>query len=211
MKDLLTLKNLIIVLGSVVVINVAMFFILKATQPKSAVPDLLAGAEMSDSTAHTEHDSVQTVQEPLAEAIKDSQTHDKPNADSSTLASVTEATHEIVPETTQDMDTSHMDTSFTVPMDEETIAEQPEEHATRLAEAASQGDIKQFQRLSKLLQSMKPNEAAPIMVHLSDETIVAIFMRMRERSAAKIMSLLPIERSVRISRLMAYMVDQASR
>ncbi|MBU1936277.1 hypothetical protein KKG05_02680 [bacterium] len=206
MKDLLTLKNLIIVLGSVVVINVAMFFILKATQPKSAVPDLLAGAEMSDSTAHTEHDSVQTVQEPLAEAIKDSQTHDKPNADSSTLASVTEATHEIVPETIPEEDTS-----FTVPMDEETIAEQPEEHATRLAEAASQGDIKQFQRLSKLLQSMKPNEAAPIMVHLSDETIVAIFMRMRERSAAKIMSLLPIERSVRISRLMAYMVDQASR
>ncbi len=210
MKDLLTLKNLIIVIGSVVVINVAMFFILKATQPKSAVPELLAGAEMSDSTAHAEHDSVQTVKAPLAEAIKDSQTHDKPNADSSTLASVPEKANKITPETTQDMDTSHMDTSYTAPI-EETVAEQPEEQAAQLTAAVSQGDIKQFQRLSKLLQSMKPNEAAPIMVHLSDETIVAIFMRMRERSAAKIMSLLPIERSVRISRLMTCMVDQASR
>jgi hypothetical protein len=206
MKDLLTLKNLIIVLGSVVVINVAMFFILKATQPKSAVPELLAGAEMSDSTTHAEHDSTQPIQDILAEDIKDTPSHDKPKADSSTLASVTKDTHNIIPETTIEEDTF-----FTVPIEEETFAEDSDEHATQLAEAVSQGDIKQFQRLSKLLQAMKPIEAAPIMAQLSDETIVALFMRMRERSAAKIMSLLPIERSVRISRLMTCMVDQASR
>ena len=206
MKDLLSLKNLVIVFGSLVVINVAMFFILKATQPKSAVPELLAEGELTDSTAHAEHDSAHTeAQEILAEHSDDSLAHDELSADTSKLASAPEDTQETITETTHDIDTSHAAPT------EETVAEQPEKQAAQLAEAVSAGDIKEFQRLAKLLQAMKPKEAAPIMSHLSDETIVAIFMRMRERSAAKILSLLPIKRSVRISRLMTRMVDQASR
>jgi flagellar motility protein MotE (MotC chaperone) len=206
MKGLLSVKNLIIIFGSLVVVNVAMFFILKATQPKSAVPELLAAGEIADSTVHAEHDSTLTGrQETLTENSDDSSSHDEHSDDITNIASAPLDTQETISEAAHEIDTSHSTPT------EETVAEQSEEQLAQLTEAVSQGDIKEFQRLAKLLQAMKPIEAAPIMAHLSDETIVAIFMRMRERSAAKIMSLLSIERSVEISRLMTRMVDQASR
>lgn len=198
MKDLLTLKNLLVLLGCFVVTNAVMFFLLKATQPKSTIPPLTSTSEQEliDSTAHADQDSSITdiaTKDSLESGI--SPTEHVSVADSTPIEEVEVHSEEQVISTESALEA---DTSM-------------ETQAMELVNAATKGDSKELECLAKLLETMKPKAAAPIMVQLSDETIVALFMRMRERSAAKVMALLPVNRAASVSRLMTQMVEQAYR
>ena len=67
---------------------------------------------------------------------------------------------------------------------------------------ALEGDLdrKRITRLAKILESMKPQEAAPVMGQLTDDLNVVILMKMKERPAGKILSEMPVPRAAAISR-----------
>ena len=67
-------------------------------------------------------------------------------------------------------------------------------------------DRKRVTRLAKILESMKPQEAAPLMGQLTDDLNVAILMKMKERPAGKILSEMPVSRAAAISRLISQKV-----
>lgn len=206
MKKVLSLKTILIFLGSFVVINAVIYFFLKATQPKSAVPALAAQVEYSDSlqsrtdsTAYLSDELALSEQEADADTSEDKEPSVHPAEE--TVPRV-EATDPVVESTPPDESAAEV-----APPE---VAD-PEEQATDLADAVAEGDPRQLQRLAKLLGAMKAEQAAPIMTRLSDETIVALFMSMRERSAAKVMAILPVDQAARVSNLMTQMVNQASR
>lgn len=66
-------------------------------------------------------------------------------------------------------------------------------------------------KLGKLLESMKPDEAASIITHLSTEQIIALLMRMKERNAAKIMAALPVEQAARVATIMSGLAERGMR
>jgi cytoskeletal protein RodZ len=206
MKKVFSLKTILLFVGSFAVINVAVYFFLKATQPKSAAPALSAQVEhpspeesVTDSTAHVPSESAQPVQQ-AAEDMSGSQ---KPSV---------QPTEEEVP-SPKNTDAVVAREQPTEPAAEVVVPEEinPEDQAMDLADTMEKGDPRQLQRLAKLLGAMKPQQAAPIMTRLSDETIVALFMSMKERSAAKVMALLPVEQAARVSNLMTQMAGHASR
>ncbi len=206
MKKVLSLKTILLFVGSFAVINVAVYFFLKATQPKSAVPALSAQVEhpspeesVADSTAHVSSEPEQPVQQ-AAEDMSGSQ---KPSVQPAEEAVPPPKTTDAVVATEQPAESA---AEVVVP--EETS---PENQAMDLADNVEKGDPRQLQRLAKLLGAMKPQQAAPIMTRLSDKTIVALFMSMQERSAAKVMALLPVEQAARVSNLMTQMAGHASR
>ncbi len=61
-------------------------------------------------------------------------------------------------------------------------------------------DVARARRLSKMLESMKPDQAANILAKLSSPVNVELLMRMRQKTAAKILSELPQSRAEEIAR-----------
>lgn len=154
---------------------------------------------MIDSTAHVSSELAQPVQQ----AGEDTSGSQRPSVHPTEEAAPRTKTPDAVAAT------EHPEESAAeVAVPEET---NPEDQAMDLADAMETGDPRQLQRLAKLLGAMKPQQAAPIMTRLSDETIVALFMSMQERSAAKVMALLPVEQAARVSNLMTQMTGHASR
>lgn len=225
MKIPIPKKTILIFLASFAVINVAMYFFLNATQPKSAVPALVTQVAVSDSVAHSTTPTV-AQPAPATPEVKKDTIKSQPVSpvlaapDTTTPAPIEEpdmrqaAAVEVnepevpitetnkVPEfTAESEEPAEPDTEAV--SQEETV---PEEQAMDASDKPAESDPRQLQRLAKLLESMKPQQAAPIMSRLSDETIVALFMHMHERPAAKIMALLPVEQAARVSFLMSGMV-----
>jgi hypothetical protein len=58
---------------------------------------------------------------------------------------------------------------------------------------------KRLTKVSRLYDGMKPEEAAPILNELDDETVILIFSKMEEERVAKIMTLFEPRRSARLS------------
>lgn len=225
MKIPIPKKTILIFLASFVVINVAMYFFLKATQPKSAVPALATQVKVSDSVAHS---TTPTVAQPTPatpevkkDTIKNQQVSPILAAPDTTTpvpieepdmrqAAAVEVNESEVPITeTNEAPEFAAESEEPAESDTEALSEEetePDEQAMDVSGTPAESDPRQLQRLAKLLESMKPQQAAPIMSRLSDGTIVALFMRMRERPAAKIMALLPVEQAARVSFLMSGMV-----
>jgi len=67
-------------------------------------------------------------------------------------------------------------------------------------------DTKRIGRLAKIFEAMKADEAAPVIAQLSDDVTVSILLKMKERPAAKILSVLPVARAATISRLISQKV-----
>lgn len=58
---------------------------------------------------------------------------------------------------------------------------------------------KRLEKLAKVYESMRPEDAAPIISQLEDQTIVEIFLQMDDRRVSRILGLMPIERATEIT------------
>lgn len=79
----------------------------------------------------------------------------------------------------------------TVPIDDTELKKQ--------AALKLEAEQKRLAKVSRLYDGMKPEEAAPILNELDDETVILIFSKMEEERVAKIMTLLEPSRSARLS------------
>lgn len=223
MKLPLPPKTLLIFVGSFLLINVAMYFLLKSTQPKSAIPTLTQKSASSDSAVHEPTPTSAALPPPVAETKKDTgepggATAEEPEEVTVPVPTVTEA-EEVssefaeMPEDIDELQEQEEPVAESTESDEMDTEEYASEEngsdiqAEEVAEAVTEGNPKQIQRLAKLLESMKPQQAALIVTRLPDETIVTLFMRMRERPAAKILALLPLDQAARVSHRMLHMVS----
>jgi flagellar motility protein MotE (MotC chaperone) len=71
------------------------------------------------------------------------------------------------------------------------------QEATGLAQTASTDA--QMAKLGKLLESMKPDEAAAIASQLTIDQIVVLVMRMKDRAAGKMLAALPVDQAAQVA------------
>jgi len=83
-------------------------------------------------------------------------------------------------------------------------AAKPDTKSSETAVAAV-GDEKQMAKLAKLLESVKPGEAATIAARLDTDQIVALVMKMKDRSAGKMLAAMPPEQAAKIALRMSEM------
>jgi flagellar motility protein MotE (MotC chaperone) len=221
MKIHLPIKTSLLFVGSFVLINAAMYFLLKGTQPKSTIPAMSIQSSPSDSTvqaaavtppaqttaaakkdttAAQETSPATPVETPTQQETKESPVAESGGQEESSTATTESAGEYETPTGSQEQ---------TEPTAEFNESEEPDVNipAEELSNVATQGNPRQIQRLAKVLEAMKPEQAALIVTRLPDDTIVAVFMKMRERPAAKILALLPVEQAARISQLMIQIVS----
>jgi flagellar motility protein MotE (MotC chaperone) len=63
-----------------------------------------------------------------------------------------------------------------------------------------QAESARIAELAKLYDGMDPRSVAKLMLNLDDETVVAILPRMKQKSAAQVLSLFSPERAARLSK-----------
>lgn len=192
-------KKLLIPAGlfvaSFVVINVGMFFFLKTTQPKvgTRVESQVAHAPVDSLAARPGADSAVSVTPELASA--DSVAH----ADSVVSAPV--ETTAVIPVAEENV-AAAVDTPAAEPNVEATETS-PEVTSSEVVEALQSGDSHGMAKLAKLLESMKPAEAADIASHLTTDQIVALVMKMKDRTAGRMLAALPIEQAAQVAERMS--------
>jgi len=182
------------------VINVGMFFFLKTTQPKvgSRVESQVAHAPVDSLTARAGADSAMANSTAPATpelASADTAAH----ADSVATAPV--ETTAVIPVAAENVATA-VDTPAAEPNAEASEAP-PEVSTNEVVEALQSGDSHGMAKLAKLLESMKPAEAADIASHLTTDQIVALVMKMKDRTAGRMLAALPIEQAAQVAERMS--------
>lgn len=190
--------------GSLVVINVGIYFLLQATTPKigprAGETELAADSLHADSllAEHTVVDSL-------------------PSESAAEEMSVADAT---APVETESAPVVQKDVVAVSPptIPEEPPAAKMEEYAASEAEnpadaplydaenavlAVKEGDLKEIAKLAKYLEAMKPTDAAAIAAQLDTDEIILLMMRMKDRTAGKILAELPVEQAARIASRMS--------
>ncbi|MCB9365972.1 MAG: hypothetical protein H6508_02120 [Calditrichaeota bacterium] len=205
MKKLLPTIGLYV--GTFIVLNVAMYFILRFTQPQPS-PSEVAAHEASadsagvhaDSTHAIEHHSDSTHAEFDPEFTDDHQTEQQADHAGS---------EDGVPETAHAAAETHSQESNAQKPDSEAHATpKPEtsEETAALEEQDSPDSPRseaEIAKLAKMLEGMKPTEAATIAERLPAETIVQLVMRMKARNGAKMMASLPVPLAASVAERMA--------
>jgi len=195
-------------LGTFLVLNVAMYFFLQMTQPKSAVmalhgADSLAVAH-EDSLAHdglaVDHAETSGGTDSTAHAVDSSATHE--------MAQISDSmTHDR--EVTQDPaaeDAVHADPLASDDVTADTpVEESPANLAANEPPVVNETpqSTAEISKLAKMLEGMKPTEAAVIVEGLPTETIVQLVMRMKSRNGAKMMASLPVPVAASVASRMA--------
>jgi hypothetical protein len=82
------------------------------------------------------------------------------------------------------------------------------EPASIAPETLSASNLKELAKLAKVLEGMKPAEAAAIASRLGTEEIVALVMKMKDRKAAKMMAELPVDLAAQVAERMSEMIAQ---
>lgn len=209
-------------LGSFLVINVGMYFVLSMTQPETVnetseladstgmVPDSAAVA-LQDTSIQHEAEQAAVPEEPsdeIAQTLPVQVQDTIPQTDVKEESAAVEPAHFEI--TAEDMSLNQQ----TIPQ-EETSESYNEEQAVQAA--LSQQEInapklapnqKELAKLAKLLEGMKPAEAAAIASRLDIEEIVALVMKMKDRKAAKMMAELPISTAALVAQRMSELVEQ---
>ena len=179
------------------VINVGMFFFLKATQPKvghrADTPVALAPV---DSLASVAAQSAGT--DSSAAAAGEVASADSTTDADSVMAALAETTA-VIPAADENV-TPVVETAAVAELSSETP---PEAESDEVIEALQAGDAQQVDKLAKLLESMKPIEAADIISHLTTDQIVALVMKMKERTAGRMLAALPIEQAAQVAERMS--------
>jgi flagellar motility protein MotE (MotC chaperone) len=221
-------KNLMLVgilIGSFLVINVGMYFFLQMTQPKIGARSNLThagadstaaahGAAKGDSSkAHaTENhaeakpaDSKPAEEKhaestpPIAAAIGGEE-HAGTEAAPAAHAAEPEKTEAHAPETAK-KEAPESERAKTAGNAEGTPAE--------AAAAVKAGDSQQIAKLAKMLETLKPDEAADIASELTIDQIVDLVMRMKDRTAGKMLAAMPTEQSAKVAVKMSQSVTKS--
>lgn len=209
------LKTIALYGGTFVLLNFAMFLVLKFTQPSPAPSELAfthadstgtaeshEESATSESTSHSEHEQAVTDSNSLA-ATENTSTHTETIALDS-IAQTTQGEPHIA--TTVDSGLVTHDeiahgTEETAPLqDQEVALDESQDATTGQQEQRSTAEIA---KLAKLLEGMKPAEAATIAEGLPTDTIVELVMRMKARSGAKMMASLPVPVAASVAERMA--------
>ncbi|MBK6909466.1 MAG: hypothetical protein IPH10_00795 [bacterium] len=202
-------------LGTFIVLNVVMFFVLKMTQPKSAVLEHLAGADSLAVHADSLHaDSLQAdmhAESDSTHAGSETALFDSVAApEDSSLAEIAEGGHS---DSAATQHNAIEDAALTAEVisddaanDTEAIEGDAESSASVNASpvvADAPQSTAEISKLAKMLEGMKPTEAAVIVESLPTETIVQLVMRMKSRSGAKMMASLPVPVAASVASRMA--------
>jgi flagellar motility protein MotE (MotC chaperone) len=194
-----------IYLGTFIVLNVGMYFLLKFTQPEPiaqqeelAADSTLTHEESSAPLEDAEFDHAPDQEEPSHEMIDNSHGEEadvqsEQHSDDESELAKQEASSE------QDIahaggDDPYMDDS------QEPSLETSEPEIALSDTPASTAEIA---KLAKVLEGMKPAEAAVIAERLPTNTIVELVMRMKSRSGAKMMASLPVPVAASVATRMA--------
>jgi flagellar motility protein MotE (MotC chaperone) len=188
MKKLLPIIGFYV--GTFIVLNVGMFFLLKFTQPEPVAQHEEVAADSTFVAEETEHPALE----------EDAEFDHAPDEEQPI-----ELTEE--PLTVQDTakQIEHIETA-------EVPTETVEQDTTPAEEVAAEPEVAlndtpkstaEIAKLAKLLEGMKPAEAAVIAERLPTETIVDLVMRMKSRSGAKMMASLPVPVAASVATRMA--------
>ena len=197
-----------IYVGIFIVLNVGMFFLFKMTQPKSAVLDAAlhgdsTAVHVDDSTLVSDDQEFDEAPEsvndggeasPEATPIDSTEKHDttEPTND---LAKASETSGE----QKADVTTDNSDAELAV----DEVADSAAASEDELALNEAPKSTAEISKLAKLLEGMKPSEAAVIAERLPTETIVQLVMRMKSRNGAKMMASLPVPVAASVATRMA--------
>ena len=191
------------------VINAGMYFFLQATQPKighrAEGPKAQVSADSLKLAATVSVDSIR--RDSTAEVTAPVVAHDTTTAVNVAASAVAETTVAEAPleNVTATVDTPSAD-------ENEQLSEAPEEtNADEAVSSLESGDSRQMAKLAKLLESMKPAEAADIASHLTTDQIVILVMKMKDRTAGRMLAALPIEQAAQVAERMSQMSRTASR
>lgn len=219
MKKILLYAGLF--LGSFAVINTGVYFFLKATQPKTVVAATgeHEGADSSLASSEAPHgnekesapaksvdaqESAAPGEEPVVNAVEPSgpkeRSNEHPAEAKRTLNKKAAVKHSPPPE--EEPLVEQQDESDYVPEQEPEIAGTGR-GAPAPEETAVDTSTTRIAKLAKLLESMKPSDAASIASELDTDVIVSIVLRMKDRNAAKIMAALPVELAQEVAQQMS--------
>lgn len=197
-------------LGTFIVLNVAMFFLLKLTQPAPAPSELALGqdstahdsahVELTDSLVADPHSGEHTAE--VESMHGDSTTPDSAAAHSTAKMDTTahQANAEMNP---AQHETANVEQHSEEPVAEATIEAAGSDSATTEEASSETKSGEEIAKLAKVLEGMKPAEAAVIAERLPTDTIVELVMRMKARTGAKMMASLPVPVAANVASRMA--------
>lgn len=202
--------------GTFVVLNVGMYFLLRMTQPKSEI----LSAVQSDSTASTHDDSLiveQTHEANKPHAGTDSLGHDgaavssdSTSAHGTSIEAAATGNETALSKSGPNAGQSEAGTENAISAaddghesGEDSADETAEEQDGEVVLTEAPKSTAEIAKLAKLLEGMKPDEAAVIAERLPTETIVQLVMRMKSRSGAKMMASLPVPIAASVATKMA--------
>lgn len=192
-------------LGSFLVINVGMYFLLSATQPQTAI-GIAADSLAADSLALLHGDSAHSALDTtaLAHGEGEAESHEDSTAlhDTSAVAQALESLPDSAHQAATEVPTEHVEEP---PVD---VAGETDGADVPAGEPATTTTVtpmstKEISKLAKMLEGMKPVEAAAIAERLPDETIVQLVLRMKSRAGAKMMAALPVPIAASVAARMA--------
>jgi len=190
--------------GSLVVINVGIYFLLQATTPKigprAGETELAADSLLADSLL-AEHIVADSALAP-SEAEEMSVAEATAPAVSDTTPTVQEEVATVKPPTIQEEPAAAV-VEAEAANEPEIPADEPLYDAENTAQAVKEGDLKEIAKLAKYLEAMKPADAAAIAAQLDTDEIILLMMRMKDRTAGKILAELPVEQAARIASQMS--------
>lgn len=196
--------------GSLVVINVGIYFVLQMTTPKIG-----PRADMAELSA----DSLQTDSLQAANALSDSLLAESKTEEMNTADTVTTEESEVPfieePNVAEAISPPQIEefSGETVEAglgyDIESLSDAPRREAENAVQAMKEGDLKEIAKLAKFLESMKPADAAAIATQLDTDQIIVLMMRMKDRTAGKMLSELPVDQAARIASRMSQTASRA--
>jgi hypothetical protein len=200
--------------GSFVVINVGIYFFLNMTQPKlgarvgmNGMPADSLARDSLRLAAHGDAPAARGDSLPVALVHADSTA---PVSDS--LHALAQA-HDSLPATTTTPppETTSTDAGSTEPAATETPAEAHTEAPESAAPVADANSAAEMAKLAKALEAMKPDAAAAIAGQLTTDQIVALVMRMKDRTAGRMLAALPPDQAAQVALRMSVSTMQAGR
>jgi flagellar motility protein MotE (MotC chaperone) len=196
--------------ASFAVINIGMHFFLRLTQPKvgprrtevvaklKGVDSTAAIAMRKDSVLKSTPDTTATPILPVNLAsISDTTT--PPVAQAPAVDTAAQSVAQNTPS----------DVSATVETDQATADLEAAGNLDEIAPATETiEDTREMAKLAKLMETMKPADAASIAARLDEDQIIALVMRMKDRTGGKMLAALPVEQAARVATRMSQMTTR---
>ena len=195
--------------GSLVVINVGIYFLLQATTPK--IGPRAGEAELAADSLHS--DSLQALAS--ADSVLADSALETAHLADTTAVEENNAPPLAEPVVAEVMPPPASEEPAGAALEEEpdfeseSLTDAPPPDAESAAQAVKEGDWKEIAKLAKYLESMKPADAAAIASQLESDQIIVLMMRMKDRTAGKILAELPVEQAARIAARMSQTASRA--